>query len=51
LNGVVKIALKLAGIFSGRKNVSTIILQSGENYFRRGGGAGIIAGAWPKKIH
>ena len=35
MNGVVKISLKLALIFSGRKNVSTIILQTGEVFSRR----------------
>jgi hypothetical protein len=35
LKGVVKMSLKLALIFSGRKNVSTIIRPAGENYFRR----------------
>jgi hypothetical protein len=34
LKGVVKMSLKLALIFSGRKNVSTIIIPTGENYFR-----------------
>jgi hypothetical protein len=32
MNGVVKIALKLALIFSGRKIVSTIILRPDENF-------------------
>jgi hypothetical protein len=51
LNGVVKVSLKLALIFSGGKIVSTIIRQSGENYFRQRPGAGIIAGAWQRRIH
>jgi hypothetical protein len=35
MNGVVKIFLKPALIFSGGKNVSTIILRARQNFTRR----------------